>query len=308
MGSAMSAVGQSQPRSVGSTQRPQSGPASVSTSATASRVNGSRSSPIGYVHSFASGTTMSRLVSAVGTSQPPRRSTPARQELPTRTRNASAARAATDDLPGGPADPGDAVSPRPDDRPDRQRPDGHEVEPEDEAEAPAHRSERAHGRPHQPVPECAALLRARLAERCQEQAIRSSPRDGRLALVHVQRIVQQRRACVISVARDEPPEERRHGGEIRPAGRVGRDDRGAALVLRRGIEVLAGHEEDDALVGVSSTSAVAEASEEHERVLVDLPKLRVRRAVSGHRGPVLPGERTERHDDLLDPTARISRA
>ena len=94
MGSAIRAVGHNHPRNVGSTQSPQSGPASVSTSASPSSVNGSRSSSIGYVHSFASGTTMSRLVSAVGTSQPPRRSTPARQELPTRTRNASAARAA----------------------------------------------------------------------------------------------------------------------------------------------------------------------------------------------------------------------
>ena len=44
--------------------------------------------PNGYVHSFASGTTTIALVRAVGTSHPPRRSTPARQELPTTTRNA----------------------------------------------------------------------------------------------------------------------------------------------------------------------------------------------------------------------------
>ena len=53
-------------------------------------------------------------------------------------------------------------------------------------------------------------------------------------------------------------------------------------MLRRRLEVLTGHEVDDARIRVTAGRAVAEALEDHERVLVDLAKLGVRRLVPGH--------------------------
>ena len=53
-------------------------------------------------------------------------------------------------------------------------------------------------------------------------------------------------------------------------------------MLRRRLEVLAGHEVDGARIRVSPGRAVAEALEDHECVLVDLAKLGIRRLVPGH--------------------------
>jgi len=178
---------------------------------------------------------MSKLVIAVGTSHPPAEIDARPPRAPQDDEEHETGNGGEDDLPRVPADPADPVSPRPDDGPDGERPDHDEVEAEEETEAPAHRPEGAHRGPHQPVPERAALLRAGLAERRQEEPIGRPPGYGWLPVVDVERVMHERRTRVVSVARDEPPEERRDGREIRPSGRVGQDDDARVeLALGRG--------------------------------------------------------------------------
>src|SRR6185503_15864312 len=124
-------------------------------------------------------------------------------------------------------------------------------------------------------PEPATLLRPRFSKRGEEEPVRRAARHGRDAFVHVERVVHQRGAGVVAVARNEPPEERRHRRKIRSTREVGRDDDAwPELERRSGLEVFAGYEVERVFVGIPVRSAVTEALENHERVLVDLTKLR----------------------------------